>query len=229
MGVRVHARVPGMHWDLDRTGWFGISGAAGTHLPVSLPGGRRCGTDLTGWLVTPHPGPGEPIANGTVCFGSTRDACVQAMVPVRVCSCRNVMRPIYLYQLSAPRFCFVAYCGDSGALRKQRRKQKRREQSKCAAWYEGSARAWSLKCKWTLWCASCAHCLPGPVAASVIASGFMATGKGRSIKSNTFLITTLNSSVAVGNGYACVSAFDIFAVASPLFCEQFGGVILGFF
>eukprot|EP00966_Prymnesium_polylepis_P293086 6769447-Prymnesium_polylepis.1 len=59
--------------------WFMLAGAAGTRLPTEPPGGRRCGTDWAGWLVSPHPAAGQPLANGTVCFASTQSECATSV------------------------------------------------------------------------------------------------------------------------------------------------------
>ena len=178
LGASPHAcdagrsRVQGMHRKLSSSSWFVIAGTAGQRLPVEPPGARRCGTDLTGWLATPHPAVGQPRLNGTVCF-SSRDSPCSASVDIEVCACeygsvddtevtgaqrswRHRRQPTFVYKLPAPKFCFVAYCGAHGPLPPPQLPGA----YGCEEWCQAGSQNWRLKCTWLSTCGGCSPCLP---------------------------------------------------------------------
>lgn len=97
-----------------RASWYRFEGEAGYRLATTSAGGRRCGTDRTGWLVTPHPAVGSPAAEGTVCFSSAQNNCTHA-VRIHACVCQVVgtYELVYMYKLPTVPWCFLGYCGES--------------------------------------------------------------------------------------------------------------------
>ena len=100
---------------LDEASWYRFTGAAGDRMPSVAPGSRACGTDLTGWLATPHPSAGMPPTAGTVCFdrdeGPFQDCFLESHVQLCACSYDGGATTTYLYKLPAPPRCYAAYCG----------------------------------------------------------------------------------------------------------------------
>lgn len=103
----------GAHRVLTKTSWYRFAGLAGNRIATSSPGGRRCGTDRTGWLATPHPTMGSPAAEGTACFSSSANACVLS-INISVCACQDAKsrKALYAYRLPAVPWCFAGYCGE---------------------------------------------------------------------------------------------------------------------
>ena len=148
---------------LRRTAWFKFSGAAGSALPVRPPGGRRCGTDWTGWLATPHPPAGSTM-NGSVCFSSRSDAC-QTTVDVQVCAFQESGE--FVYRLPAPRGCLQGYCGD---------RTPSLQHARCERWCNQSAQYWRAKCEWPA-CGSCEGCSYSALSVERVAVAAAATAR----------------------------------------------------
>ena len=100
---------------LDDAAWYRFDGAAGDRMPNDAPGSRTCGSQVAGWLATPHPAAGQPPTAGTVCFdrdtGPFQDCYLESHVHVCACSYDEGATTTYAYKLPAPPRCYAAYCG----------------------------------------------------------------------------------------------------------------------
>ena len=97
----------GQTCDSGYSGWYRFTGAAGTRMPETSPGYYQCGTAAVGWLSSSHPAEGVSTT-ATVCFHWTSSEC-QWSTSISVTNCGAY----YVYELSAPPTCNLAYCGES--------------------------------------------------------------------------------------------------------------------
>ena len=94
------------------TAWTVFYGDAGRRMPTAPPGWRRCGSQNTGWLATPHPPVGSAPREGVVCFqtGNAPEHYCGHTARVRTCSCAyDGVQVTYAYQFVAPWACPTAY------------------------------------------------------------------------------------------------------------------------
>jgi len=94
--------------------WYRFVDAAGTKMPQSPPGWRRCGSERAGWLSTAMPDIGEPATSGRVCFHRSSDICYSTNLQIIICTCSiDGVNPIYLYKLPRPPYGSATFCGTS--------------------------------------------------------------------------------------------------------------------
>ena len=111
------------HCDRDITkGWYRLQGAAGNRLPTSpapngTPSSSRmyCGTHATAYITGgEHPTPEEGIVSRGVCFEWSSDTCWKSK-SLKVAACYGDDDDVYyVYELSPPGNCQLAYCGLDG-------------------------------------------------------------------------------------------------------------------
>ena len=94
--------------DWKGSGWYRLTGAAGSKIPEKAPGYGHCGTHAVGWMRGVHPStPGAKVV-ATICFdyGGTTGDCYKP-VNITVINCGIY----YLYDLPHAPDCFLRYCG----------------------------------------------------------------------------------------------------------------------
>ena len=93
--------------DWKGSGWYRVTGEAGTRIPEKSPGIEHCGTYAVGWMRGVHPStPGDQVV-ATVCFdvGFAGDCFVSANTTVINCG------DFFLYDLPEKPYCYYRYCG----------------------------------------------------------------------------------------------------------------------
>ena len=100
-----HSRVTP---DWKGSGWYRITGQAGTKIVDDPVDYYHCGTRATGWLSGGHPSPGEGVVTRKVCFvySLPNDDC-NWEADVDVLNCNNAY---YVYNLVDTIHCSLGYC-----------------------------------------------------------------------------------------------------------------------
>lgn len=94
--------------DWKGTGWYRITGQAGTKIIDEPVDTYHCGTTSTGWLSGGHPSPGEGVVARKVCFNAAGDDChYEASRYVDVLNCNDAY---YVYYLVDAPTCDLGYC-----------------------------------------------------------------------------------------------------------------------
>ena len=103
------------------SGWYRFRGAAGTQMPTTCVGERRCSTHAPGWLNGTHPSVADGIVQARVCFHWWSDCC-QWSTYIRVRNCSG----FYVYELGPAPTCWLRYCGNGGGKERQSQTDKTR-------------------------------------------------------------------------------------------------------
>lgn len=95
---------------MEAAAWYRFDGRAGNRMATRCVPEMRCGSEVGGWLSSPHPSVNDGTVNGTVCFKSGQDCCYwRSEVKVRNCG------DFYLYHLKREvrgAFSRYRYCGN---------------------------------------------------------------------------------------------------------------------
>lgn len=73
----------------------------------------RCGTHAPLWLAGPHPKRRSGIVTRRVCGSWKKKCCAFPSTPIKVKKCRG---NYYVYKLSRPKACYLAYCADTNTV-----------------------------------------------------------------------------------------------------------------
>ena len=89
--------------------WYRFSAGAGTSIATKcISKGKRCGTDVPGWMNGTHPTVDEGVVSRKVCFSGYRNCCYRNVtINVRNCS------SFFVYRLKPLSYCNSRYCGKS--------------------------------------------------------------------------------------------------------------------
>lgn len=92
--------------DSQLQGWYRFVGQGGARLPETCVPVLRCNTAAPMWLNGTHPSSDEGIVSRTAC-AHWSDNCCMWSTPVQVKACAD---GYYVYNLTAPPLCYLAYC-----------------------------------------------------------------------------------------------------------------------
>ncbi|XP_031551649.1 uncharacterized protein LOC116288925 isoform X2 [Actinia tenebrosa] len=87
-------------------GWYRFGGEAGTQMPISCQGPRKCNAKYPGWLYGQHPRKEDGCIQTHVCFGDYKSKCCAYKQNVLVRNCGK----FYVYKLSPSPGCNMRYC-----------------------------------------------------------------------------------------------------------------------
>ena len=86
--------------------WYGITGAAGSQIPIFSVERKHCGTDAPGWMIGDQPTVAEGAVARKVCYHGPDYSCQYSnFILARNCT------SFYIYLLPKPPRCNLRYCG----------------------------------------------------------------------------------------------------------------------